>query len=81
MAREGLHAALQNQRTVLFKYAKVAKIDLHTPTDRFHIGSILPTETCSFVRLTKELCAEKERFGNIGWVQFLDSEKTAVLLT
>jgi hypothetical protein len=33
------------------------------------------------VRLTKELRAEKERFGNTGWVQFLDSEKTAALIT
>jgi hypothetical protein len=63
MTKEGPNAASKTKGRFFFKYAKVAKIDLHTPTDRFHIGSTFPTETCSFVRLMKELRVEKERFG------------------
>ena len=58
------HATSKTKKRFFFKYAKVVKIDLHTPTDRFHIGSTFPTETCRFVKLMKALRAEKERFGN-----------------
>jgi hypothetical protein len=46
---------------------KLTKLTSALLTDRFHIGSILLTETWSFVRLKKEVAC---RFGNTGLVAF-----------